>query len=87
MLTWNTSCSFLLTFFKVGKEELALIEYREKQEEKEFENKSMPKKRRIEAGTETRTSLESNLPVRWIASLESAVITRLGIQAHEKGSF
>ena len=79
--------TMFLTFFKVGKEELALIEYREKQEEKDFENKSMPKKRRIEAGTETRTSLESNLPVRWIASLESAVITRLGIQAHEKGSF
>ena len=79
--------AMFLTFFKISKEELALIEYRKKQEEKEFENKWTPKKRRIVAETETGFFLESNLQTRWIANLESAVVTRLGIQAHEKAKF
>jgi tRNA threonylcarbamoyladenosine modification (KEOPS) complex Cgi121 subunit len=72
--------ALFLNFFKIGREESALIESLEGQEEEKEEEKERGKS----SDNENHRMAEQRGEFEWLAGLEGAIVTRVGIQSNEK---
>ena len=76
--------AMFVKFFKIGKEEVALIEHLESQQQQQQQQEDEEEEEEENSAEETDEGKKETCGSRWLAGLEGAVVTRVAIQSHEK---